>query len=34
MDEADSAIIQELPVGIIRIDNDEALLVELEVTLD
>jgi hypothetical protein len=34
MDEADSAVIQEFPIGIVRIDDDEALLVELEVTLD
>ena len=34
MDEADAAIIQELPVGIVGIDDDEAVLVEFEVTLD
>ena len=34
MDEADAAIIEELAIGIVRIDDDEALLVEFEVTLD
>ncbi len=34
MDEADAALIQKLAVGIVRIDDDEALLVEFEVTLD
>ena len=34
MDEADAALVQELPVGIVRIDDDEALLVEFEVALD
>ena len=34
MHEADVAVVQELPVGIVRIDDDEAILVEFEVTLD
>ena len=34
MDEADAAVVQKLAVGIVRIDDDEALLVEFEVTLD
>jgi hypothetical protein len=34
MDEADAALVEELAVGIVRIDDDEALLIELEVALD
>ena len=34
MHEADAALVQELPVGIVRVDDDEALLVEFEVALD
>ena len=34
MDEADAALVEELAIGIVRIDDDEALLVEFEVTLD
>src|SRR5436309_1526973 len=34
MDETDAAIIQQLPIGIVLIDDDEALLLIFEVTLD
>ena len=34
MDEADAALVEEFAVGIVRIDDDEALLIELEVALD
>ena len=34
MDEADAAVIQKLPVGIVRVDDDEAVRVELEMALD
>ena len=34
MDEADATVVQELPIGIVRIDDDEALLVEFEMALD
>ena len=34
MHEADSALIQKLPVGIVRIDDDEAVRVEFEMALD
>ena len=34
MDEADAAVVEELAVGIVGIDDDEALLIEFEVTLD
>src|ERR1700735_5272483 len=34
MDEAHVAVIEELPIGIIGIDDDQAILVELEVALD
>ena len=34
MHETDAALVQELPIGVVRIDDDEAGLVEIEVTLD
>ena len=34
LDEADAALVQKLPVGIVGVDDDEALLVELEMALD
>ena len=34
MDEADAALVEEFAVGVVRIDDDEALLIELEVALD
>ena len=34
MHEADAALVQEPPIGVVRIDDDEAVLVEIEVTLD
>jgi hypothetical protein len=34
MDEADTAVVEELPVGIVGIDDDEAVLIEFEVTFD
>ena len=34
MDEADSAVVEELAVGIVRIDDDEALRIEFEMALD
>src|ERR1700722_10687682 len=34
MHEANAALVQKLPIGIIRVDDDEAVRVELEVALD
>ena len=34
MDEADAAFVEEFAVGVVRVDDDEALLVELEVAFD
>ena len=34
MDEADAALVEEPAVGVVRVDDDEALAVELEVALD
>jgi hypothetical protein len=34
MDEADAAVVQELAIGIVGIDDDEPLLVEFEMALD
>ena len=34
MHEADAALIEKLPIGIVRVDDDEAVRVELEVALD
>ena len=34
MDEADAAFVEELAIGVARVDDDEALLIEFEVALD
>ena len=34
MDEADAALVEELAVGVVRVDDDEPLLIEFEVALD